>query len=129
MSLSRAKNIFKPANINSIVFEFYVTLAGLELQNPFPFYRKIGFETGISRKMKRENTMEKRLRVFRAHSRIPAELELHDPFLAQRTINSCCKWPESTCAVIQCGQLRHPIYPTVPPTPYFFLYEFLLDTI
>ena len=52
-----------------------------------------------------------------------------DPFLAQRTINTWCKWRESTCAFIQCGQLQHPIYPTVPPTPYSFLYEFLSDTI
>ena len=48
-----------------------------------------------------------------------------DPFLVQRTINTCCKWRESTCAFIQCGQLQHPIYPTVSPTPSFFLYEFL----
>ena len=52
-----------------------------------------------------------------------------DLFLAQRTINTCCKWRESTCAFIQCGQLQHLIYPTVPPTPYFFLYEFLSDTM
>ena len=42
-----------------------------------------------------------------------------DPFLAR----------ESTCAFIQCGHLQHPIYPTAPPTPYFFLCEFLSDTI
>ena len=53
----------------------------------------------------------------------------NDPFLAQRTINTCGKWRESTCAFIQCGQLQHHVYPTVPPTPYFFLYEFLSDTM
>ena len=37
-----------------------------------------------------------------------------DPFLAQRTINTCCKWRESTCAFIQCGQLQHPIQSILP---------------
>ena len=69
--------------------------------------------------------MEKLLRVFRAHSRIPAGLELIH-FCRSGRKTRAANGRKVLAPLVQCGQLHHPICPTVPPTPYFFLYEIFL---